>query len=137
MTVKEKIEKLQKKYLDIKSKYSEELSEKYVYLFEEVFQKYPELKSFSFPAYTPYFNDGDECVFNVYNVDIINGIDIYDYDELTNGLFSEGAMKNAIEEIDAINYKLDSSIFQAAFGDHSLITVRRNMTVDIDDYEHD
>ena len=31
----------------------------------------------------------------------------------------------------------DSSIFQAAFGDHSLITVRRNMTVDIDDYEHD
>ena len=132
MTVKEKIEKLQKEYLDIKSKYSEELSEKYVYLFEEVFQKYPELKSFSFPAYTPYFKDG-----NVYNVDIINGIDIYDYDELTNGLFSEGAMKNAIEEIDAINYKLDSSIFQAAFGDHSLITVRRNMTVDIDYYEHD
>ncbi len=137
MTIKEKIEELQKEYLDIKSKYSKELSEKYVYLFEEVFQKYPELKSFSFPAYTPYFNDGDECVFNVYNVDIINGIDIYDYDELTNGLFSEGAMKNAIEEIDAINYKLDSSIFQAAFGDHSLITVRRNMTVDIDDYEHD
>jgi len=137
MTVKEKIEKLQKEYLDIKSKYSEELSEKYVYLFEEVFQKYPELKSFSFPAYTPYFNDGDQCVFNVYNVDIINGIDIYDYDELTNGLFSEGAMKNAIEEIDAINYKLDSSIFQAAFGDHSLITVHRNMTVDIDYYEHD
>ena len=32
MTVKEKIEKLQKKYLDIQSKYSEELSEKYVYL---------------------------------------------------------------------------------------------------------
>lgn len=132
MTVKEKIEELQKEYLDIKSKYSKELSEKYVYLFEEVFQKYPELKSFSFPAYIPYFNDG-----TVHDVQYINGIDIYDYDELTNGLFSKGAMKKAIEEIDAINYKLDSSIFQATFGDHSLITVGRNMTVDRDDYEHD
>jgi hypothetical protein len=137
MTIKEKIEELQKEYLDIKSKYSKELSEKYVYLFEEVFQKYPELKSFSFPAYTPYFNDGDECVFNVYNVDTINGIDIYDYDELTNGLFSEGAMKKAIEEIDAINYKLDSSIFQVTFGDHSIITIKRDMTINVDDYEHD
>ena len=45
-------------------------------------------------------------------------------------------MKKAIEEIDAINYKLDSSIFQEAFGDHSLITIRRDMTIDIDDYEH-
>jgi hypothetical protein len=137
MTIKEKLEELQKEYLDIKSKYSKEFSEKYVYLFEDIFQKYPELKSFSFPAYIPYFNDGNECVFTVHDVQYINGIDIYDYDELTNGLFSKGAMKKAIEEIDAINYKLDSSIFQATFGDHSLITVGRNMTVDIDYYEHD
>jgi hypothetical protein len=136
MTIKEKLEELQKEYLDIKSKYSKEFSEKYVYLFEDIFQKYPELKSFSFPAYIPYFNNGNECVFT-HDVQYINGIDIYDYDELTNGLFSKGAMKKAIEEIDAINYKLDSSIFQATFGDHSLITVGRNMTVDIDYYEHD
>lgn len=137
MTVKEKIEKLQKEYLDIKSKYSEELSEKYVYLFEEVFQKYPELKSFSFSAYTPYFNDGDECVFRINSVSEINGIDIYNYFDVAGRLFSESSMKKVIDEIDAINFKLDSSIFQAAFGDHKIVTVARNMTVDIDDYEHD
>lgn len=31
-----------------------------------LFGKYPDLISFSWTQYTPYFNDGDECVFSVY-----------------------------------------------------------------------
>jgi hypothetical protein len=37
-------------------------------LFKEVFEKYPEIKSFSWNQYTPYFNDGDECLFSVGDV---------------------------------------------------------------------
>jgi ribosome-associated translation inhibitor RaiA len=32
--------------------------------FKEIFKKYPDLKSFSWTQYTPYFNDGDECIFS-------------------------------------------------------------------------
>lgn len=137
MTVKEKIEELQKEYLDIKSKYSEELSKKYAYLFEEIFQKYPELKSFSFPAYTPYFNDGDECIFKVHDVQYINGTDIYDYDDEPNELSISNHIDDILKEITVVNNELDNDIFQIAFRDHALITINRNMTVDIDDYEHD
>ena len=31
--------------------------------FKDLFKKYPDLKSFSWTQYTPYFNDGDECIF--------------------------------------------------------------------------
>jgi len=31
--------------------------------FKDLFKRYPDLKSFSWTQYTPYFNDGDECIF--------------------------------------------------------------------------
>jgi DNA repair exonuclease SbcCD ATPase subunit len=34
--------------------------------FKEIFKKHPELESFSWTQYTPYFNDGDECVFSAH-----------------------------------------------------------------------
>ncbi len=34
--------------------------------FKELFKKHPELESFSWTQYTPYFNDGDECIFSAY-----------------------------------------------------------------------
>lgn len=38
-------------------------------MFGEVFRVYPQLVGFSFLGYTPYFNDGDECVYRVYLLD--------------------------------------------------------------------
>lgn len=40
---------------------------------QELFIKYPELNSFSWTQYTPYFNDGEPCEFGVHEVDEING----------------------------------------------------------------
>lgn len=31
----------------------------------ELFQRIPEIEEFSWTQYTPYFNDGDECIFGV------------------------------------------------------------------------
>lgn len=42
---------------------------------QEIFEEYPSLESFSWVQYTPYFNDGDECVFGVH-ADSDYGIEI-------------------------------------------------------------
>jgi hypothetical protein len=49
---------------------------------KELFNQFPELKSFGWKQYTPYFNDGDECIFSV-RIDslTINGFDYYDGDD--------------------------------------------------------
>jgi hypothetical protein len=47
-----------------------------------LFGDYPELQSFGWRQYTPYFNDGDECTFSAHTDDPeINGFDEYDRDE--------------------------------------------------------
>jgi hypothetical protein len=33
---------------------------------KELFSQYPNLNSFAWTQYTPYFNDGDECIFGAY-----------------------------------------------------------------------
>jgi len=41
---------------------------------KELFNQYPDLKSFAWTQYTPYFNDGDECTFGAYTDSVyING----------------------------------------------------------------
>src|SRR5688572_33247641 len=34
--------------------------------FKNIFEEYPDLDRISWTQYTPYFNDGDECVFSAY-----------------------------------------------------------------------
>ncbi len=46
---------------------------------KELFAKFPSLDSFTWTQYTPYFNDGDECIFGVDEEPrdvVINGIEL-------------------------------------------------------------
>src|SRR5262245_6244693 len=46
---------------------------------QELFQKHPKLKEFSWTQYTPYWLDGDECTFGVYSEEPeINECDYWD-----------------------------------------------------------
>lgn len=41
---------------------------------KELFDQYPDLNSFGWAQYTPYFNDGEECIFSAYTESVfING----------------------------------------------------------------
>jgi len=55
--IQKQIDKLEKQAV----KESEKLISKG---FKEIFKKHPDLQSFSWTQYTPYFNDGDECTFS-------------------------------------------------------------------------
>lgn len=93
------------------------------------------LESFSWEQYTPFFNDGDECVFGVY----------YDYPRI-NGMGSEDfpgrpkdakwdspeyqewyAKRQAYEQpIKDFLGQFDQSDLQWLFGDHVTVTVTKN-----------
>lgn len=65
-------------------KFQEETKKKNETFFKDavkfLFDEYPVLENFSWNQYTPYFNDGDECVFSVnrYSFAINDGIEEYD-----------------------------------------------------------
>src|ERR1700742_4531811 len=66
--IKEKIEALKVKVNELNRQVREESKTLLNEGFTEIFANYPKLISFSWNQYTPYFNDGDECIFSV-NVD--------------------------------------------------------------------
>jgi hypothetical protein len=72
--IKSKLNDIQKQ-IDKLEKQAEKESSKLISKgFKEIFKKHPELESFSWTQYTPYFNDGDECVFSAHTDYIsING----------------------------------------------------------------
>lgn len=102
---------------------------------EELFDKYEGLESFGWTQYTPYFMDGDPCVFSIGHSEM-------------NGSYCEGNWyegeefddhKAAGKEIDKFVTSLGKceSALQSIFGDHSLVTILRSGNVQITDYDHD
>ena len=121
----------------------------------EIFKIHANLAAFRWQQYTPYFNDGDACVFSA-NIDSCY-IDVKEVgcDEWMDGdrvsttrdwstkpyrdlNVSElhplhFAQKMASEALNAVG---DEQL-QAIFGDHMQITAHRDGTVDVDEYSHD
>ncbi len=58
---------------------AENLRPKFGEAFAEFFSRYPGLEEITFTAYTPYFNDGDECVYGVNEAELT----AYGIDELS------------------------------------------------------
>jgi hypothetical protein len=79
-TIKEKLQELETK----RKETLKEIQKDFPGLFTELFAKSERINSFSWNQYTPYFNDGDECIFSV-NTDYpdVNGENI-DYLKWTN-----------------------------------------------------
>lgn len=109
---------------------------------EFIFNKFPAIQSFGWHQFTPYFNDGDECIFRV-DADYDYGIKInnktLDEFEVPEGLTKEENKKaqdktNEIYQVvGAFIGLFDDDDMKAMFGDHVEITVTRN-GISTDDY---
>jgi len=72
----EQIAKGKEEISKIKAELRVKLKENFHGLAKELFQDFPELKSFGWRQYTPYFNDGEECEFrSLHDYPTINGND--------------------------------------------------------------
>lgn len=60
-----KIEKLMEQYAESKRKFLTEAQEAFKEFLKEFFDSNPEITVIKWSQYTPYFNDGDSCIFGV------------------------------------------------------------------------
>lgn len=115
----------------------------------KIFEKHPKLENFSWQQYTPYFNDGEACNFNVYyDYPIINGVnedDAFDWDsqkkclvwnDTLSGMSGDEFMAIA-SDIKAFLSAIDDSILLAAFGDHRQIKFLRDGSFESEEYDHE
>lgn len=157
-----KIEELVDRYnveLDAFQKKGKELM---LETFKEFFVSNPTIKTIVWNQFTPYFNDGDECVFSVNDmvfstkeIDHIpdnpdednqgsdfQGDGLYDYQEI-NGKWIhvpiEGekfAQRKVFGEFHQLIRTLPDEIFMSVFGDHKKILATID-GFDVEDCEHD
>jgi hypothetical protein len=116
--------------------------------FRAFFAANPLVGAVHWAQYTPHFNDGDPCTFGVGELMLKpieddeeqNEDDDEDDEDYYNGCTpswkATGALKEAYEGLRELT-RLPNEIFETAFGDHVKVTVHRDETVEVDDYEHD
>ena len=131
--------------LDFQSKMQEAISN----VFVEFFKAEPKVQAISWCQYTPYFNDGEECIFDVQDIYfILDGFDAenvpyspyeFEDDEQYVVAFRYGSDKEEYTE----NMKLldnlvgaNSDIMKYAYGDHVMVVITPTETF-INEFEHD
>jgi hypothetical protein len=110
---------------------------------QEFMNSHPDVKAIGWTQYTPYFNDGEECIFGVH------GLHASAKDERDDSLYGDGweeIYSKVPEGFSPESWKalqeLESALsggepeLKAAFGDHVQVIVTRD-GVDIDSYDHD
>jgi hypothetical protein len=76
--LKTKISEANERINELKKQVQKELQAEFSGALNELFDTYPFVKSLSFTAYTPFFNDGDTCEYNVHHDNCeFNGYDEY------------------------------------------------------------
>lgn len=154
--IKNQIAEFDKKRSDLLS----ELKKEFAPMLAPLFEKHPKIKKISWCQYSPYFNDGDECVFSV-RTDIdygmkINGLS--EDDEESNldwrikyYLKGDPSYSNLLTEkpnLDIELYKgavefqeliesIPEDFMKDLFGNHVEVTVTSSGDVTTEEYEHD
>lgn len=128
---KKKVKRLQDEILDSSKKLFNQES-------QQLFIDYPDLIAFRWRQYTPYFNDGDECVFHTQDSYIKLASTEEDAGDYNDGFESywgndEPAVSKAVTEF---LKQFDDDAYLFMFGNHVQITVTKD-GVEVDEYDHD
>ena len=163
MTINERLNSLSEtrtKINELKNELVQQSYDIFTDLQKEIFTKYPELESFGWSQYTPYFNDGDTCIFSA-NTDYIKMNDEYAEDsnwfnknnvidwgkwnnstrgyegrvEEPNNLYNK-KLANAHDEIVNFLSYFDDDFYLSKFGDHAEIIITKD-SLTIEDLDHD
>lgn len=141
-----KLAELKAKQEALKAQILEEGKATFNEISKGLFDKYPNLESFSWRQYTPYFNDGDECVFSARTdyIDVMWGgkeieeLSDYTFDSsyTTPELKADLELRAFNKELQALFGDLTDKILKDMFGDHCKVIATKS-GVTVEDYEHD
>jgi hypothetical protein len=109
----------------------------------EFFEAYPEVEGVRWHQYTPYFNDGDPCVFSVNEPDIRlvgdeEWADAWSFNYAVEKGERAAVNPQLLESFKALSKMLQEldAVLEQAFGDHAEVAVTRE-GLTIEEYEHD
>lgn len=146
MEIVEKIKAEMAAFDEKRKELTAQLKKDFPALLAPLFEKYPGVKNVRWTQYTPYFNDGDPCEFstNAGYADINwDGEDDEDDEEEENEE-AETTKAEAVEvpeeaegEFQDVLSSIDDSFYKDLFGDHVEVTVKRDGTIDVEEYDHD
>lgn len=106
---------------------------------EEIFTAYPDVKALGWTQYTPYFNDGDACVFGYGEMHVCFGDSdptdtFYDWED--GEMYGDTKKKfPLIAEFNSVLSRSEDMLLEM-FGDHVSVTVTPE-GIQVDEYEHD
>lgn len=140
----------QEKILELQEQMKQTIEKEFNNSIKEIFRLVPRLKCFAWNQYSPYFNDGDECVFSVkqvnalsfvpeyasysYEIEDENDFIIGEYDG-ANEEFLSNEERNAIQEV--IEFiESNDDLMENLYGNHVSVI----LTVDgakVEHFEHD
>lgn len=128
-------------------------SEKFEELLNAVFA-FEEVESIRWHQYTPYFNDGEACIFGVHECSIKftdndesgdygdGYVDKHEMADHPNGYRQPAVARSGFESIYPVFVELSDSLehfedfFEESFGDHAVVTATRT-GFNVEFYEHD
>lgn len=153
------IDKVLTDYEEMMNEVQKTLRAKMKDVFKSFFDSYPEVKTIHWTQYAPYFNDGDECVFGVYQPYFTRTehaeledrehawgegddgiIETRVWDEVSRRYVAADIDPNLICDMDTFTGILQSeaneAVMQAMFGNHVWVKAHRD-GFEVDDYDHD
>jgi hypothetical protein len=148
------IETLVAEYNKVKEEFVEKSKNALRTAFKEFFASNPDIDQITWAQYTPYFNDGDPCIFRVNDMFFtldeehvdLSEIRYPDDDEKCYGTFFWSAGGKNIDPVavyrktfeDFVNQVsvLPDEIFMNSFGDHVSVIASKD-GFDVQEYEHD
>lgn len=144
----ETIKDLVKEFEDLRKDFRKKGEKLLKTAFKEFFSANPKIKQIYWTQYTPYFNDGDECTFNVHDFYANVGEKDYDFAREHEIEDNEGTMSHysttpgfepeqkAFKKFVQIMNTLPDEIYKDTFGDHCQVIANRK-GFDVEEYEHD
>lgn len=145
-----------KEYNEAKTKFQKQAEKAMKAYFKDFFEENEKIKALKWTQYTPYYNDGDPCVFSVYDITFTNTDDADelanvspygDYGGETEGIFATSTY-GLEKEVDKKTFQACKDIekilcsdamedvMETAFGDHVEVTVTKT-GIQVDEYDHD
>lgn len=107
---------------------------------KELFEQNPTLVKFGWRQYTPYYNDGDECVFSAnlgYPRMLLSGQDEKDYDGVWFKSEDTSDEAKVWNNVRTFLSQFDDGDVQSIFGDHVEVVVTKD-GVEVEEYSsHD
>lgn len=122
--------------------------EQVVALFQPFFEANPKVDAVYWNQYTPYFMDGEPCVFSVNEISLVSkelfkdacGTDAesyYNSDNMISEWDADEQYRPLFDAANAIRNPLPDKLLQNVFGDHAAITISRDGTLEVDECSHD